>query len=131
MVVNVGLHIPNYVQQSLHSHPTGFHFLIFDLNSNKELDFFILSGTLAHTLDPQKDNVSVPYFTVFTVFTLFVHKLTPLLRLYGVFLILKILLVIAGFYIVDYFINFCGLIPASYDHVYSKRVVLHQEFLKS
>ena len=95
MVVNVALHIPNYVcvQQSLHSHPTGFHFLIFDLNSNEELDFFILSGTLAHTLDPLKDNVSVPYFPVFE---LFVHQLTPLLRLYGVFLILKILLVITG-----------------------------------
>ena len=64
------------MQQSIHSHPTGFHFLIFDLNSNKELEFFILSGTLVHTLDPLKDNVSVPYFTVFT---LFVHKLTPLL----------------------------------------------------
>ena len=79
------------VLQSLQSHPTGFQSLIFDLNSDKILEFLISSGTNLQVLGPRYDKVSNPYFTVLT---LLVRKTEPLLRLCVLFLISNILLII-------------------------------------
>ena len=47
-------------------HPTGFQFLILDLNSGRALEFLILSGTRAQVLGPLNEIVSVPFETVRT-----------------------------------------------------------------
>ena len=54
-----------YSLHSLQGQATGFHFLIFLLNS-KNVAFFMLVGMIDHILGPRKDIVSVPYSIVLT-----------------------------------------------------------------
>ena len=44
---------------------SGFHFLVFILNNEGEVQFFIFWGTIAQIFGAKKDMVSVPYLTVF------------------------------------------------------------------
>ena len=44
---------------------SGFHFLIFILNDEREVKFFIFWGTIAQIFEARKDMVSVPYLTLF------------------------------------------------------------------
>ena len=59
-----------YVLQILHGHFTGFHCLIFLLNSARDLTFLISPGTRAHIFGPMKPSVSIPYDTVLTFLVL-------------------------------------------------------------
>ena len=49
-----------YTLQSLHSQPFGSQFLIFTLNSFKDVAFFISSGTNSQVFGPLNERVSVP-----------------------------------------------------------------------
>ena len=57
-----------YDLHNLHVQPSGFHFLILTLNSGRDFDSLISSGTSSHVLGPIFLIVSEPYFTVRTLF---------------------------------------------------------------
>ena len=54
-----------------YSHPECLPVLIFDLNSIRGMDIFILSGTCAHTLGPLKDKQSL--CAILTVFAFILY----------------------------------------------------------
>ena len=55
-----------YTLHILQSQPMGFQYLILDLNSCRELETFIESGTDTHILGPLKDNESELCLIVFS-----------------------------------------------------------------
>ena len=58
---------PTCLKKHLHRRQgqSGFHFLIFILNDEREVQFFIFCGTIAQIFGAKKDMVSAPYLTVF------------------------------------------------------------------
>ena len=58
---------PTCFKMHLHSRQgqPGFHFLIIIVNDEREEQFFIFWGTIAHIFGLKKNTVSVPYLTVF------------------------------------------------------------------
>ena len=82
-----------YNLHSLHVHPTGFHFLIFLLNSVKVEDFLNSFGTRAQIFGPLNNKVSVPLKTECTFLD---WKGFLFLKLWGLVVPVKIWFIIGG-----------------------------------